>query len=222
MIYIHKGPEPEALKEWKKENPSATYKCLSGEPLLALRNALLQEQGFVCCFCGKAIGVINLVLRKVIQKHIHKGEIHNISNAHITPQSVDKEKTLDYNNICASCNTRVYNNKEYHCDYRQGDKCIPISPLQTDCLSFFSFNADGTIVPNTQKSSDDQQKALETIEIFGLNDNWLKLEREKRLQMFLSLPENMFEIALNNISKRGVNGEFEAFYFVPLSYYNKI
>ena len=68
MIYIQKGSEPTVFKRWKKKHPRATYKNLSGKPLLALRNALLQEQGFVCCFCGKAIGEIDLKLCKVIQK----------------------------------------------------------------------------------------------------------------------------------------------------------
>lgn len=54
MIHIEKQPEPEAFRQWKEQNPEATHGEM--EVGLALRNALLEEQGFVCCFCGCAIG----------------------------------------------------------------------------------------------------------------------------------------------------------------------
>ena len=137
MIYIQKGSEPTALVKWKKQHPNCTYTNLDSKTKRTLRNALLQEQGFICCFCGKAIGEVDLALSQIKQKPVYKNQEHNISNAHIIPQSVDNTKTLDYNNICASCDTRKSNNNEFHCDHKQGDSCIPISPLQVDCLSFF-------------------------------------------------------------------------------------
>lgn len=226
MIYIKKSKEPIALTNWKKKHPNGTYGNLNSKIKRELRNTLLEEQGFVCCFCGKAIGVEDLTISEIIQRPLCKGEEHNTSNAHIIPQSVDSTKTLDYNNICASCDTRKSNNSECHCDHKQGNNCIPISPLQEDCLSFFSFNSDGTIEANQQKSPDEQQKAKETIDILGLNDKSLDLEREKRLNMFQELEEleekDKLQNALKNISQRRSDGAFEAFYFVPLSYYNYI
>ena len=222
MIYIQKGSEPTALVKWKKQHPNGTYTNLDSKTKRTLRNALLQEQGFICCFCGKAIGEVDLALSQIKQKPVYKNQEHNISNAHIIPQSVDNTKTLDYNNICASCDTRKSNNNEFHCDHKQGDSCIPISPLQVDCLSFFSFNSDGTIEANQQKTVDDQQKANDTITILGLNDNSLNLEREIRLNMFQSLTEDELRNALVNIYQRRPNGAFEDFYFVPLSYYGTV
>lgn len=221
MIYIQKGKEPIAFTRWKKKHQKATYNNLHGKAMLALRNALLQEQGFICCFCGRAIGKINLNIHQIIQKSLNKGDEHNISNAHIVPQSKDPLRTLDYNNICASCDTRKYSN-EKHCDAKQGGDDLPISPLQKDCLSFFSFNSDGTIKANHLKPQSDQQKATDTIETLGLNDSVLNLEREKRINMLQILPEEEFENAINRLAQRRSNGEFEAFYFVPLSYYGKI
>ena len=89
-------------------------------------------------------------------------------------------------------------------------------------ISFFSFNSDGTIEANQQKTVDDQQKANDTITILGLNDNSLNLEREIRLNMFQSLTEDELRNALVNIYQRRPNGAFEAFYFVPLSYYGTV
>lgn len=226
MIYIKKTKEPIALTNWKKKHPHLTYDHLDSKIKRELRNALLKEQGFVCCFCGKAIGVEDLKISKIIQRPLCKGEEHNTSIAHITPQSIDSTKTLDYNNICASCDTRRSKDAECHCDHKQENNCIPISPLQEDCLSFFSFNSDGTIEANRQKSSDEQQKANETIDILGLDDESLNLEREIRLTIFQELEKleekDELQNALKNISQRRSDGAFEAFYFVPLSYYDYI
>lgn len=222
MIYIQKDEEPKELVKWKKLHPYGTYDDLDSKTKRALRNALLQEQGFVCCFCGKAIGEVDLALSKIKQKPVYKNQDHNISNAHIIPQSVDIAKSLDYNNICASCDTRKSKGSEFHCDHKQGNRCIPISPLQEDCLSFFSFNSDGTIEANRLKTIPEQQKANDTINILGLDDETLNLERETRLNILQSLTKDELINALVNISQRGADEAFEPFYFVPLSYYGII
>ena len=104
MIHIEKGPEPEAFRQWKEQNPEATYGEMPREVGLAMRNALLEEQGFVCCFCGCAIGPFD-DKGEIDQIPLESIRPHNIRNAHIVPQSKDTAKTLDYGNLCASCNT---------------------------------------------------------------------------------------------------------------------
>ena len=92
MIYIKKGPEPEAFRQWKEQNPDATYGEIPREVGLALRNALLEEQGFVCCFCGCAIGPCDNK-GDILQIPLESIRPHNIRNAHIVPQSKDTTKT---------------------------------------------------------------------------------------------------------------------------------
>lgn len=217
MIYIKKGDEPEEFRQWKKDNPNARYKHdIPSDISLILRNALLEEQGFICCFCGCAIGPIENNV--IIQRIVKKSEPHYIRNAHITPQSVDQSRDLDYYNICASCNTDKCRDSD-HCDAKQKNRIISITPLQKDCLSYFSFNSDGTIQANKSRSLEDQKKANETIRILGLDENSLNLEREKCIQMVMELPENEIAEALSNLAHRNENNAFAPFYFVPLSYY---
>ena len=111
MIYIQKQEEPERYRRWRSR-PEASYGKMKGRVRRELRNSLLTEQGFVCCFCGCAIG------RKesdttVTQIYPLSSDAHNIHNAHIIPQSVAPQLSLDYGNICASCDSSDSNEK--HC-----------------------------------------------------------------------------------------------------------
>lgn len=96
MIHIEKGPEPEAFRQWKEQNPEATYGEMPREVGLALRNALLEEQGFVCCFCGCAIGPFD-DKGEIDQIPLESIRPHNIRNAHIVPS----RRTLPKRSIMA-------------------------------------------------------------------------------------------------------------------------
>ena len=50
MIFIKKNKEPVSFKEWKNNFKKATYKNLKGKIKADLRNSLLEEQGYICCF----------------------------------------------------------------------------------------------------------------------------------------------------------------------------
>lgn len=52
----------------------------------ALKKMLLEEQGYICCYCGKRI---ELNHHSVIE--------------HLYPKSLDKEQTFKYSNLLASC-----------------------------------------------------------------------------------------------------------------------
>ncbi|WP_303865889.1 hypothetical protein [Desulfovibrio piger] len=74
MIYIQKGDEPEEFRQWKNDNPNARYKHdIPSDISLILRNALLEEQGFICCFCGCAIGPIenNVIIQRIVKNLSH-------------------------------------------------------------------------------------------------------------------------------------------------------
>lgn len=226
MIYIKKGKEPEEFKKWKEENEGANYhQGLTKEAITALRNALLQEQGYVCCFCGCAIGPYDFSAKLICQKSLKQKDSHNISNAHIIPQSKDLSMTLEYNNICASCDTRKHfwnTTGERHCDDKQGKNDLPITPLQEDCISFFSFKSDGSIDVNEEKSEEDRKKAKETIDILGLDVESLKVDRANCIKELQKLPFDKIEQALIRLTKRDKNNAFTPYYFVPLRYFKRI
>ena len=80
-----------------------------------------------------------------------------LRNAHIVPQSKDTGKTLDYGNLCASCNTGRHTKDEKHCDEAQGNRELPVTPLQKDCISYFSFGSDGEILANLERTKEEQE-----------------------------------------------------------------
>lgn len=232
MIFIKKNKEPVSFKEWKNNFKKATYKNLKGKIKADLRNSLLEEQGYICCFCGAAIGVVkdegdgNIV---ILQKPIQNKNKHNVRNAHIVPQSKAPQLSLNYNNICASCGKFINDDEqcEEHCDLAQKDSILPITPLQKDCENFFSFNIDGTISPNINKSKADQKKAEETINILKLNTKDLINQRYEIIRTFSdSIEKNPTNIDLyvKNLSMKykdsdGIN-KYAPFFFVALKAFN--
>lgn len=221
MIHIEKGPEPEAFRQWKEQNPEATYGEMPREVGLALRNALLEEQGFVCCFCGCAIGTFD-DKGEIDQIPLESIRPHNIRNAHIVPQSKDTAKTLDYGNLCASCNTSRHTKDDKHCDETQGNRELPVSPLQKDCISYFSFGSDGEILANLELTEEEQEKAFATISILRLNTSSLIAARKKVLRTLKSLPPAQANLALDQLCKRNAQGAFAPYYFVPLRHFKRI
>lgn len=221
MIYIQKETEPKEITNWKKANPKKGYKQLPSSEKRILRNSLLHEQGYICCFCGCSIGRLDSH-STVIQCIIKKKKSHNVRNAHIVPQSVNSSLSLDYNNICASCNSAIHG--ERHCDLAQENKTLPITPLQLNCAEFFSYKIDGTIVPNKNKTKSEQDNAQETIDILNLNSAFLKAERENIIKNFSSrydlLSDEDKKKALQNISKKDSAGAYTPYFFVPLILFN--
>lgn len=104
MRYIDKKEEPPELKEWKKEcadELSILYKEGTGKDVWRLmdihrkiydkkrlKEYLLREQGFICCYCGKRLSI---------------EKIEHTSIEHLNIKSEDKSKTYDYFNLLASC-----------------------------------------------------------------------------------------------------------------------
>lgn len=160
MIYIKKGPEPEAFRQWKEPPPYATYGEIPREVGRALRNA------------------------------------------HIVPQSKDTGKTLDYGNLCASCNTGRHTKDEKHCDEAQGNRELPVTPLQKDCISYFSFGSDGEILANLERTKEEQEWANATISILRLNTSSLIAARKKVLRTLKSLPPAQANLALERLFQR--------------------
>lgn len=221
MIHIEKKSEPETFRQWKEQNLEATYGEIPKAVGLALRNALLEEQGFVCCFCGCAIGPFD-DKGEVLQIPLESIRPHNIRNAHIVPQSKDTGKTLDYANLCASCNTSRHTKDDKHCDEAQGNRELPVSPLQKDCISYFSFGSDGEILANPKRTEEEQEMASATISILRLNTSSLIAARKKVLRTLKSLPPAQANLAIERLSQRNAQGAFAPYYFVPLRHFQRI
>lgn len=85
MRRIQKTIAPQEFIDFRKNMPGTGFGNLSGEPKNALRKRLLEDQGYICCYCGQRI------------------DDDNTKIEHIKPQKYFPELSLDFNNMLASC-----------------------------------------------------------------------------------------------------------------------
>jgi uncharacterized protein (TIGR02646 family) len=161
MKHIVKNQEPIEFSTWKevprrKKNP--IWNKLYGSLKEKVHDALMDEQGFICCYCMNRLTEDN---------HIE----------HIRPQSVFQDKMFCYSNLLVSCQRDPKPPEPRHCGTLKGNwynENLMISPLDADCESHFRFAADGGIHP----TDGNDQAAAVTIEKLGLDID--KLRRYRR------------------------------------------
>lgn len=161
MRYIRKGDEPESLANLKalaSEDWKPTYEddC-RGEVKTQLHNALLQEQGYICCYCQMGITREN--------SHIE----------HLKPRSIYPDLALVYTNLLASCQRQTEPKEPCHCGIKKGKEHLMVSPLDENCAGFFRYAASGEMLPTDE--SNKQEAAKTTIEKLGLDIEKLRLMR---------------------------------------------
>lgn len=122
MRHFAKRASPPAFEEWKElanDEWKPSYASLAGAPRRALIRALLEEQSFVCCYCGGAIDDATC--------HVE----------HARPQESYGQLELEYANLHASC-IRVPEMKgaTLHCGHAKGNGFCEdrfISPTDETC-----------------------------------------------------------------------------------------
>lgn len=170
MLHIQKGEEPQFLLDFKKKYPKKDYDSNEfAEYRPALKLELINEQKGLCAYC----------CGRITEDKAH--------NEHIEPRHPGKyasNRTLDYNNIVASCNNpeRCGNTKGNKYD---ADKFI--SPLHEDCEDKFTYYADGKIV------GDDY-----TIGLLNLNTYELKNARKAVIKQLQYLDKDTIETCYMN------------------------
>lgn len=177
MKYIHKSAEPTLFSDWKTLHPGATYKndlCDHSNPdafaaKTALKNALLQEQKYLCCYCECRITANN--------SHIE----------HFRPKdpSMFPHLQLDYNNLLASCTKEPTGSVDEHCGHKKGNAFSNdlVSPLETDCSSHFTYRLDGTIEGVDQRGKTTRQ-------MLHLDSALLNKQRKNLIDSFLDIDDD--------------------------------
>lgn len=106
--------EPESLRNSRNDSQNTTYESANFDAT-ALKQALLDEQGYLCAYC---MGKISLEFN---ENHKPKVEVE-----HLKPREKYPELSLDYNNLIAVCNglSNAYPEKRqyHHCDKTQGNE----------------------------------------------------------------------------------------------------
>ena len=124
------------LREQKKE----IWEKLSGKDKTNVKKSLLQEQGFICCYCQQRIRLDN---KTIIE--------------HFVARDTAPEKMFDYENILACCDggdeerknqkgqaVRAAERTPQYCSSKKDNEKLLINPLNEDCETHFCyvFNED--------------------------------------------------------------------------------
>lgn len=200
MRYIIKTTPPHEFIEYC-DTPGVSYDNLSGVPKIALRQRLLEDQGYICCYCGRRI----------------ENDKHT-KIEHIKCQERNNELALCFENMLASCDggeqdreNRVRPKHKVHCDAKKGNDDIPVSPLDEHIEEYLMFFDDGTV-----KAKDSVGEAL--IRVLGLNAKFLINQRKSALANYSVLPVDNWDLELERLKNRGSDGKYEEFCFVLQSY----
>ncbi len=188
MRYIEKNQTPEELINWKareNENWRPTWENFQQPEKPLIHGILLQEQGYICCYCG---GPVDLQ-----ESHIE----------HLKPKNHYPELALEYNNLLASCQGIKEDDQpstipEY-CGHKKQDwydEELMVSPLDINCAEFFCYTEAGEILPASELDENQQNAARETIERLGLNIDKLQRIRKQAIESILKFIdiENQTEI----------------------------
>ncbi len=200
MKYIEKREEPLNFIKWKKkrkvrEDWCPEWKRLKKDVKDELMEALLVEQGGICCYCCRDISAT--------KRHIE----------HFKPQNNCKDR-YDYQNILACCQADKMPGEPWHCGYTKGDwfeNDVIISPLDKNCETYFRYTAAGCIYPQ----DDTCLPSLSTIEILNLNDDQLKSMRREAIDGALGdiqdLSSEEIDSLIQGYQSRDINGHFTPF-----------
>ena len=198
MKYIVKGLEPQALADCKAsadDNWRPTYRNLDKDIKKVLKESLMAEQGYLCCYCESRLTPED--------SHIE----------HFRPQSDESVDPLDYSNMLCSCVSSLHKGEPRHCGHLKGnwfDDELLVSPLDPSCESRFSFTYDGHIMP----ASEDDMGAKETIKRLGLDIGKLVESRAKAIEAFLddALTEEDLEGFVSGYLQKDNQGAYEEFW----------
>ena len=204
MKYIKKGEEPESFKAWKaiaKTTPNWGYSYLQNPEKRELHEALLREQGYICCYCGMR------VTRE--SSHIE----------HLKPQSTpDPDLSVEYTNLLASCQREREPRKPIHCGVAKDnwyDENLMVSPLKPNCIGFFIYTDDGQILDTD--IPDKKAAAATTIKRLCLNIPKLTAMREEVIKNLLAdidvftLTDEEKQKLLQGFEQPDANGRYEEF-----------
>lgn len=219
MKFIQKGAEPIELAEFRTWYADAgtipSWGDLNGEAELveALRRRLFEEQGHLCCYCGRRL----LANDNHIEHFVPRDDKYGNSAL-----------TFVWSNLLASCQANLMRGDPRHCGNTKGnwyDFNLIVSPLEKTCEQRFHFELDGRIRPSLK----DDVGAAETIKHLELDGARLRALRNKAIEAIFEglegelLPEE-YDRWMATLSEKDAAGKYEPFCMVlvaALSFFRK-
>lgn len=148
------GWEPEELTAWKRVNSGKHYQDLQPEIRQAIRRAAIKEQFSLCGYCCQRIS------------------LKNSTNEHVISQQGDRNQTLNFANIIASCNKKI------RCNKARGAKELALTPLMSECETELKFYLSGKVEGQTER-------AKQAIKVLGLDEKAIRDERKQLVDILI-------------------------------------
>ncbi|TKJ93279.1 TIGR02646 family protein [Paenibacillus sp. CFBP13512] len=192
MNEIIKNPPPHNFSKWKNANRriSINYKDIPDIIKCELKESIITEQNYVCCYCGVEVSIEN--------SHIE----------HHKPKDRFPKMELAYENLLVSCNSKS------HCGHKKANWYVEnetVSPLAKDCNLKFKYTEDGQIIASNDKDS----CTTNTIMNLGLNIAKLNAIRSKIIEGIMYLIEQEENISLEDLideySKPNADGKLYSY-----------
>lgn len=204
MKHIIKPTEPTELTDWKRKDKmyqrgQPKWNRVDSITKNAIRVALIEEQGYICCYCEREL----------------KNDDYHIEHLKPKGKNFFPELQLEYDNLLCSCqNDKIPKGTPRHCATARGswyDETLFIAPLNSNCETQFKYTFDGHIKSN---STDDSGQ--ETIKRLQLDIDKLVDLRNKAIEPFLD--SDLSETDLQNfvlgylVDKKNNGGKFNPFF----------
>ncbi len=139
MKFIQKGTEP---PEWKEHRttPGAGFDAIP-----KLKDALLKEQGYICCYCmSKIKRALTLEEQHERADYTDRELKNDMKVEHLKPRR-HREKLLDYSNLMAACKGNFLGIS--HCDTLKGEEELILNPMdrRLNVESIIKYKSSGEI-----------------------------------------------------------------------------
>jgi uncharacterized protein (TIGR02646 family) len=204
MKKIIKQSEPRSLVEHRSQ-ANADYDNYPDKD--KLRESLLKEQGYICCYCMSRI------------------KLDEMKIEHWQPQTKYSSRQLDYRNLLGACmGNQGARPQNQHCDTRKGDSEITINPIEGDkyCENLIKYRPDGRIY------SDDVSINHDLNETLNLNLGSLKKNRSDALFIVIRKLDEKFpnktwakitmQREIDKLNTKDENGFYDAYCQFIVSY----
>ena len=204
MKKIVKQSEPISLIEHRSQ-PYADYDNYPDKD--KLRESLLEEQGYICCYCMSRITMRQMKIE------------------HWKPQSKYTCLQLDYKNLLGACKgNEGARPQKQHCDTKKGQIEITINPIEENqnCEGLIIYSSTGEIYSPNESINYDLDKTL------NLNLDALVTKRKNELDLILEhlkkkFPDRIWDQThlqelIEQLSAKNEDGFYSEYCQVAISY----
>jgi uncharacterized protein (TIGR02646 family) len=176
---IRKGAQPSALTTFLASHSHATVDWDAfgrhHKPVKkAVKSALVQEQGNICCYCEREIG--------------EAGPPPDAHIEHLHPKSAHPHLTYAWGNLLASCEDDKHRGETPEsCGHRKHNQSLSLHPLVPACDTHLTFGSDGSVRAARNLPTAQTRAAEHAIETLGLDTSRPKILRTAAIRAIVDV-----------------------------------